>query len=89
MKKLSIAFNITSGQLAVNLTMKVYNAWCVWHQDKNDAKLLASLCSAYEQARNLALDSSWQTDNHDVVSSHETKLFLNSASPLKDMHCHL
>ena len=85
MKQLSIAFNITSCQLAVNLTIKVYNAWRVWHQDKNGATLLASLCRAFEEAKNLAHDSSWQTDNHYVVSSKEAQLLAISASPTKDM----
>ena len=86
MIKLSMAFSITSGHAAVLVTTKTYNAWCAWHSDKDSATHLKTLVRAYEESKNIAADSSWQTDNHHKVGSKEALNLAMAASPTKEMH---
>ena len=70
----------------MKLICKVYNAFCAWHGTKDSSILLKALCRAYEEVKNLADDGTWQVDNHHAISSKETLLFTQAASPTKDMH---
>ena len=81
-----MAFSNTSGHTAIMMITKTYNAWCAWHGDKDSGMLLKELVRAYEEAKNLAAEGSWQTDNHHEVGSKEALNLAMAASPTKEMH---
>ena len=86
MIKLSIAFNITSGQACVKLLIKVYNGWCEWAASKDNRGLLQILVRGYEESKNVAADGGWQVRKFQTKPTYEAWLLAMSANPTKDMN---